>query len=729
MSHFKHVGLASLILVLSAVFFAPQVTMAQSACLDIQSNLSVGQRGGQITGLQNFLIQRGDLNGRADGIFGNQTRTAVIAFQRAQGIAPLSGLVGSLTQAAIKNLTCGAGASLSTSTQVYAPAIPASSASAADRLSRPVRLLSGCVAGQRFHTASGQPCEIVDTALPAGCTAASLFSPTTGQPCNALNATLPPGCYVGALYSSTTGQPCSQNTNNTVIALKPSVRLVQAPAEHDNVLNEGYRAVAYGANLNGNNVVILLRGNFEEHQIFPANKYPGSLEFIVPKIIRSGDFNLSVVSDGEQSNLVSVRVNKLGDTNVNQSKLIPSISSVTPQPVQVGQTMTVYFTNGGDSGGVALKTLDGSKSWFVPYTTGIVYNGFQYYDGSKITFTVPPTIGQGQLPENSGYEQPIAITSGTYNLYVTSGGLTSNNSVIREGGVSNTVKININATSQATTTLHLLTPNGGQTYRAGDPINVTWTSQNPKEYVVNIQIVPANWARNMIIPSGNYANLTEGYCNRTGGCIRADAGSASFTMPQTLAPGAYRLRIGCNIVNTDSLGECYDRVAEDLSDAPFTITAPAANAQPTVRITSPNGGETLKIGQTYRITWDSANVDKVTLGYSFGEGSLSWFSGNSANNIPNAGYYDWNVNIGTRTSGSLKIYIIGYNTGVGSMSDYSDGFVSVESASSTSAWPAGCGPGVAYSYTSGQACNPPSLPEGCTAGMLFSWTTGKPCKE
>ena len=100
------------------------------------------------------------------------------------------------------------------------------------------------------------------------------------------------------------------------------------------------------------------------------------------------------------------------------SDSIVFISSVTPQTAQVGQSLTVYFKNGGDNGSVMLKTRDGSKSWHVPYTTGTVYNGFVYYDGSKVTLNVPATIGKGYLPENSGYEQPISLTSGTYNLFV-----------------------------------------------------------------------------------------------------------------------------------------------------------------------------------------------------------------------------------------------------------------------------------------------------------------------
>ena len=106
---------------------------------------------------------------------------------------------------------------------------------------------------------------------------------------------------------------------------------------------------------------------------------------------------------------------------------LPAITSTNPQTAQVGQSLIVNFSNGGNNGSVILKTTDGTKSWHIPYTTGTVYNGFAYYDGSKITLTVPSMIGAGQLPENSGYEAPVPITTGTYNLFVYSTGMPMSN--------------------------------------------------------------------------------------------------------------------------------------------------------------------------------------------------------------------------------------------------------------------------------------------------------------
>ena len=96
-----------------------------------------------------------------------------------------------------------------------------------------------------------------------------------------------------------------------------------------------------------------------------------------------------------------------------------------------------------------------------------------------------------------------------------------------------------------------------------------------------------------------------------------------------------------------------------------------------IKVLSPNGGETLTVGGYNTITWDSSkNIDKVSIGWSLGAGSLNWI----ATNIPNRGSYLWTVGVGNFAGGSrdIKIYIIGYETGVDSISDYSDNFLTVE---------------------------------------------------
>jgi hypothetical protein len=128
-------------------------------------------------------------------------------------------------------------------------------------------------------------------------------------------------------------------------------------------------------------------------------------------------------------------------------------------------------------------------------------------------------------------------------------------------------------------------------------------------------------------------------------------------------------------------------ISIDGSDKNFKIYMSTPSVTPTIiptptphvlniSIVSPNGGEKLYVGTTYPIVWNSSpNIDKVTIGYSSAPGSLNWI----ANNIPNNGSYMWNINVGNTGTSNYKIYIIGYQTGYGSISDYSDNYFTVQS--------------------------------------------------
>ena len=111
---------------------------------------------------------------------------------------------------------------------------------------------------------------------------------------------------------------------------------------------------------------------------------------------------------------------------------------------------------------------------------------------------------------------------------------------------------------------------------------------------------------------------------------------------------------------------------------PITTSAPVPTSTPTpagrsISITTPNGGETLIVGQQYKIKWNSNLINKVSLGYSTGPGNLNWI----ITNINNVGYYDWTVFKGNTTNTQFKIQIIGYQTGVGSVTDTSDNYFTI----------------------------------------------------
>jgi len=72
-----------------------------SAFPDSAATLSkVGSRGGEVSGIQQRLKNWGYYNGNVDGIFGDQTRDAVIAFQKKNGLVA-DGIAGPATLRAI----------------------------------------------------------------------------------------------------------------------------------------------------------------------------------------------------------------------------------------------------------------------------------------------------------------------------------------------------------------------------------------------------------------------------------------------------------------------------------------------------------------------------------------------------------------------------------------------------------------------------------------------------
>lgn len=60
----------------------------------------LGSRGEEVTQIQQVLKDKGYYNGNVDGIFGNQTRSAVLSFQKDHGLSA-DGIVGEKTLAAL----------------------------------------------------------------------------------------------------------------------------------------------------------------------------------------------------------------------------------------------------------------------------------------------------------------------------------------------------------------------------------------------------------------------------------------------------------------------------------------------------------------------------------------------------------------------------------------------------------------------------------------------------
>jgi len=134
-------------------------------------------------------------------------------------------------------------------------------------------------------------------------------------------------------------------------------------------------------------------------------------------------------------------------------------------------------------------------------------------------------------------------------------------------------------------------PNGGETWTVGTTQTVTWTSQGS---VGNVNI-------DLSTDGGtNWTNLVSNTAND---------GSEAIPVPNTPSTQC-RIRV-----------QEPDGSPTDTSDSNFTITAPP---QPTITVTSPNGGETWTAGTTQTVAWTSqgsvgnANIDLST------DGGTNW---------------------------------------------------------------------------------------------------------
>ncbi len=165
-------------------------TIPTSGGYDFLVNFGEKSKGADVTALQEILISKDfSIPAGATGYFGSQTKAAVIAWQKSEGINP-TGYIGDKSRAALNAM-----GSTSTDTGVTPPAT------------------SGpCSAGQTYNSMTGQPC--AGTTLPAGCTSTAGWSPTTGILCSGTVApvTFPAGCTSATGWSPTTGMSCATVT-------------------------------------------------------------------------------------------------------------------------------------------------------------------------------------------------------------------------------------------------------------------------------------------------------------------------------------------------------------------------------------------------------------------------------------------------------------------------------------------------------------------------------------
>lgn len=101
------------------------------------------------------------------------------------------------------------------------------------------------------------------------------------------------------------------------------------------------------------------------------------------------------------------------------------------------------------------------------------------------------------------------------------------------------------------------------------------------------------------------------------------------------------------------------------------------NEDPTITITSPNGGEAWENGKTYTITWEQENIDKLTIFLQRGSTGYPVIYNHAVDINAEFGSYEYTVPENVPEADNYKIWIIAYKTGYGQAQDYSDDYFSI----------------------------------------------------
>ena len=162
------------------------------------------------------------------------------------------------------------------------------------------------------------------------------------------------------------------------------------------------------------------------------------------------------------------------------------------------------------------------------------------------------------------------------------------NCKVRVNDVTNTAlnSVSANVFTIFKPSVSLESPIGGESWKVGTTQNITWSSSN----VTNVKI------ENTTNNGSSWSTIIA--------TTPANAGNYAWTVPNTAS-------VTCKVRISDVTNNSF----ADTSNNVFSIVLPA------IAVTSPNGGENWKVGETQNITWSSSNVDSVKIELTTNNGS------------------------------------------------------------------------------------------------------------
>src|SRR3989338_7342012 len=265
-------------------------------------------------------------------------------------------------------------------------------------------------------------------------------------------------------------------------------------------------------------------------------------------------------------------------------------------------TFLYYFTIASE-----VPASDGHYVWNIPDE---IERSHLRQGASKYSISV----GEWRPPDTNGTWEDFGTIYGAYANYSASvGGYAYTANLFPHSAKGNIVIFRQSVT--------INNPNHNQSLTPGDTINVSWSIDNREpEIGTKTMIFDLYDTLNQKIVGGIAPKPTgePDYCVSCYNDIPIQQGSYTWSIPTTLKHGNSYIIVmvpsGGGTSNPYVSNVAYYLDTKYAFSEPFTITSvPPPPPQASITVTSPNGGETWKQGETHNITWTSSGVGNVII--------------------------------------------------------------------------------------------------------------------
>lgn len=686
------------ILLLSAVPFTTKAELidvdplgeAVSSCIELSINMRYRMRDTNtnegVSVLQDFLNAEGFLNVGPTGYFGTATLKAVKSFQSSLGISP-TGFVGPLTRSKIKATTCGSTGGTTATT------------------------------GSTTTTVTTAP---TATTVP-GCTSTIGYSPTTGRKCDSTTTVVDPEITLTAnnvsdtldiientsvtfSWNASNANSCSSSDgmSNWATSYKPTSGSVEL--KDPITVSRTYTITC--RNSSGMSVSRSVRVNVKENQS------------TTPSITVLSPNGGEQIQEGATQTIIKWSTKNFSGLNVSID-LIDSTGYVTNIASNISNTGYYYWNTavgvkGGYMSGYSYKirissndkgpsAVDDSDSYFSIVAAGTVVTSaptvevigtptlsLQYDSARKesalvANYRVKITAGSQALsfPTSSGTSwTPLGFSFRTTDGKSGSGvKVTTSGSTSISAGSSANYDIRLEANPN-----HIL---AGNYYAFVDSYVYGFDPVSGHQNGIAATLI-GNTKTNAVIVVGERAPYISSFncdpapinCTLYGVRFHSISNQVTIngvtkTLPSNAGAGVViyfnPADFGITTSGVYSLQVSTSEGASNVVNVNVTVT-PTTTTQPSITVTSPNGGEAWEIGNSYTIKWNQQNVDSVTI-FLMRTSSLHGPTIASSYSVPitaSTGSYTYTVPSNITLANTYKIWILGYKTGYGQANDWSD---------------------------------------------------------